>query len=137
MCLTVRLQPVGLEDADVRRLATDAPTSMGFGYEGRGILRRHPARLALHGCDLLTDEADWNAATWDMTWDAAAGLADSIDYFIRKAPQGLIAEAFWDGDRAESTVELSADAFLDLVRSGRLGTKTRYAVTPSRDIAQR
>jgi hypothetical protein len=139
VCLTVRVEPTALSGDALRRIAAEQVGSpIHFGYEGAGgILHRHPARLTLHACDLLTDGADWNAATWAMTPGAAAELADAFAFVLDRSPSGITAEARWDGDTPDTTTPLSRESFLELVRTGQLGTKDRYIVEPTRDIRRR
>ena len=129
----------GIDDDALRSIASHAiAQKVRFGYEGAGgLLHRHPARLSLHACDLLTDDADWNAETWDMSPEASAELADAFDLVLDRSRNGMVASALWDGDSAAGTQTLDRRAFIEIVRGGRLGTKTRYAVQPSRDIGGR
>lgn len=126
-------------DERLRQLAAAGPAGEArFRFEGRGgLLSRHPARLSLHACDLLADSADWNAVTWDMTTSGAESLAAAFAYVLDQSPDGVTADALWDGDHAETTLNVTEEAFLDLVRSGRLGTKVGYNVLASRVIARR
>ena len=79
-------------------------------------------------CSMLTDEADWNAPTWDIQPALLPHLANTFAFISEQAPNGFILEALWAGDKPERILELPLDELLDIVRSNRIGTKARYIV---------
>lgn len=79
-------------------------------------------------CSLLTDQADWGADTWDMDPDLLPKLAVTIEELSRHATLPMTVEALWVGDEPLKRVQLTLNAFLDIVRTGRLGTRTAYDV---------
>ena len=129
MCMTIKASSADVEPDRIVAIARAWPADKTpFYVDGRGGLRPKPIGFALHGCDLLSDEADWDAETWEMKPEALPKLADSFAWLFDQIDQGLIVEALWDGGRHGETVATSAPAFLEVVRAGAIGTKTRYVI---------
>ncbi len=129
MCLTISAEISGVDESGLKDIIRGWPESgLAFGAQGRGLLGRHRPRLAFHACDLLSDEADWNAPTWSMTPESLVELADLWARLFERVPGDVAVQALWDGDRAEIEQALSRAEFVDLVRQGALGTKTRYLI---------
>jgi hypothetical protein len=68
VCLTISIRATGLDVQAQKELSARFPALH------RGLfpaLRRGRGFLSVHGCDLLSDAADWDAATWAFTTDGA------------------------------------------------------------------
>jgi hypothetical protein len=131
LCLSVSAEIPRLDEAALRDLVRDWPeAALGFGVSGRGLLRRRRPRLEAHACDLLADDADWNASTWSMTPEGVATLTRVWIRLFDRFPGEVVAEVIFAGDRAEVEESLTRDEFLAIVKSGAIGTKTRYFVRP-------
>lgn len=135
MCLTIRLEPDIGEDRLRQISEFPAAQSMGWRFERPSRLGRHGARLVLHGCDLLAEDADWDAPTWSMRPAESARLADSIASLLRQAEDTAAIEALWEGERAGDDLRVSTASFVELVRRSAVGTRTRYLV--ARDVETR
>ncbi len=85
--------------------------------------------LDLHGCDLLSDEADWDAPTWNLTEPGRRKLADALIRVRDGQPGSWTFTALWHGDKVAHDVTLAADDLIELVRANRLGNFTRYVVS--------
>lgn len=84
--LTIRLEPQ-IGEERLRELSmSPAAHALGWRFERPSRLGRHAARLALHGCDLLAADADWDAPTWSMRPAETDRLADSTASLL--APSG-------------------------------------------------
>lgn len=79
-------------------------------------------------CGLLSDEADWSAATWAMLPELREPLARTLEHIAARAPAGTVVEALWAGDDALVEVAVTPAALGALARTGALGTRTRYLV---------
>jgi len=79
-------------------------------------------------CSMLTDEADWNALTWDIQPELLGNLALTLLFISERAPNGYIFEALWAGDKPEKNLEVSLNELLDIVQKNQIGTKARYIV---------
>lgn len=86
--------------------------------------------LAMDGCELLADTADWDAATWDMTPEAADRLAQTLAWVIGQVGEPIAVQALWEGEKPEREVATTPTELTELARQSRLGTKTRYLVRP-------
>jgi len=77
--------------------------------------------------DLLTDEADWDAETWDMDPEGLEELAVTLEWIFEQLPGDLTFQSTW-GDPIEHETRVSRSELLDVVRRGEIGTLTRYHV---------
>lgn len=129
MCLTIKVSAAALDPDQLLAIAQAWPEDrMPFHVDGKGWLRPRPVGFALHACELLSDDADWNADTWAMQADASTALTAAFAWLLDEIDGEITAEAIWEGDRATSEETTSRAAFLDLVSRSALGTKTRYTV---------
>ena len=130
MCLYVRVAAPDDSADSLREVAAAAhPDDIdGFAYEGPGFFRRHPPRVGLHACELLTDDADWNAATWSMTPAGRERLRASLAWLLPQLAGDVLVDALWDGDAPSDERRLSADELLAVIASGQVATRTRYVV---------
>ncbi len=80
----------------------------------------------VHG--LLTDDADWDASTWDMDREGLELLAGTLEWLFGELPGELTFEATW-GDGPDEEKQVTRTALLALVRASEIGTKTRYRVS--------
>lgn len=129
MCLTITVEVVGLSEQELGSLAREVSTAeLGFGTQGRGLLRRHEPRLAAHGCELLADDADWDAATWSMTDDGKRQLSAALERLFQHTTGDVRFSAIFDGDRVETEEAISRQELRRIAADGGLGTKTQYVV---------
>jgi hypothetical protein len=119
MCLGITLRAAGIDRKTSAQLALAHP-----------LLHRprFSSTLYVHGCELLTDDADWGAATWDMTRQGRQQLADAFDALFAAYAGQVAIEALWEGDKATTQEALSREQLLAKVRENEVGTKTRYLV---------
>jgi len=94
-------------------------------WRGNDIFLRFGGACA---CDLLTDQADWDAATWDLKQEALTPLAEAVKLITSMGPKGLVVEAFWGGDNSKETVEVTPDELAEIILKNQLRTRTSYAV---------
>jgi hypothetical protein len=80
-------------------------------------------------CSMLTDNADWNAATWEFQPMLLCDLASTFAFISERAPNGFAVEAVWIGDRVKESLEVSLDEFLEVVRRNTVATKAKYIVS--------
>ena len=76
----------------------------------------------------LTDQADWNAATWDMDPQMLEPLAVGIERLYDASKVGITVRAIWPGDDPQRFQRVTIDRMLAIVREGTVGTKTVYVV---------
>lgn len=79
-------------------------------------------------CSMLTDDADWNAPTWDIRPALLPHFAHTLKFIFEQAPKGFILEALWADYKPLENLELMLDELLDLVWANRIGTRARYIV---------
>jgi hypothetical protein len=129
MCLTITVEVADLSEQELGSLARAVSTGeLGFASQGRGLLRRHGPRLAAHGCELLAEDADWDAATWSMTDDGKRRLSAALGRLFQQTAGNVRFAAIFDGDRAETEEAISRRDLLEIVAAGELGTKTQYVI---------
>lgn len=130
MCVTIRLEPTPDMERRLRELSkSDRARALGWRFEGQSRLWRHGARMTLHACELLADDADWDAPTWSMSSTAAEQLAESFEALLDGLDGDVAVEALAEGDRPTDEKSIGRPQFVDLVRGGSLGTHTRYLVS--------
>lgn len=129
MCLTITVEIAGLDSRQLRGLAPAVSgDELDVAVQGPGLLRRHAPRLALHGCELLADEADWDAPTWAMTDQGTRRLAAFFERLFELASRDMSVSATWEGDQPDAENAISRSELLSMVSASSLGTKTRYLV---------
>ena len=140
MCLVITVELFGVEKKDAQLFAAEERASiMDLRFEGTtGLFNRGNPYLSLSergercACSMLTDNADWNASTWDMREDVLDALAESLLTIERLAGNGFVFEALWVGDRPTAEQRVTIDDLADRVRGNQVGTKVRYVVRPDK-----
>lgn len=94
----------------------------------------HGIRISAHGCDLLSEDADWDAPTWSMTPDAIAELERVWQVVFASTDGDIVLTAIWSDDDPTAEVALSRASFIQLTRASLIGTHTRYRITPTAAI---
>lgn len=129
MCLTITVEVADLSEQELGALAREVSTSdLDFSTQGPGLLRRHAPCLAVHSCELLSEDADWDAATWSMTDDGARKLSAALGRLCELTSGEVSVAALWDGGRAEMEQAISQQEFLRIAAASELGTRTRYVI---------
>jgi hypothetical protein len=80
-------------------------------------------------CSLLSDAADWDADFWATRPEILDQLARTLQIIVDEGPPRLTAEALWIGETPRQTSRVTAAELIELARSSRLGTKTRYELS--------
>ena len=92
--------------------------------KGKSHLKNLDVDLHSH----LTDQADWDAEYWDFESDFLQQYAQKLENLISKSESGITFEALWANENPQNFVELSPTEFLQIVRSNKIGTQTKYFV---------
>ena len=133
MCLTLSIK-LSEEDApDAARLARLFSVA---GDEGEVLIepvtgwfgKKTPYMGVGCACDLLTDDADWNASTWEMHPSLLSQLAEGLQSLRNDCEHGFQFEALWVGDKPEEVKTVSIEEMLRIVRESKIGTKTQYRI---------
>src|ERR1044071_2662612 len=101
MCLVISVELFGVPKRDPQLFtAQQRANTIDLRFEGMtGLFSRGNPRLSLSekgegcACSMLTDDADWNAATWDMRGDVVVAVADTLMTIPRR--NGFAFEALW------------------------------------------
>ncbi|MGB7922362.1 MAG: hypothetical protein WCF57_03880 [Pyrinomonadaceae bacterium] len=109
--------------------------NLDFHFDGATSLlgRGHP-HLSISekgescACSMLTDEANWNAPTWDIRKEVLPELALALLFISERASNGYTFEAIWAGDKPEKNLEVSLNEMIEIAQKNRIGTKARYIV---------
>jgi hypothetical protein len=133
VCLTLTITAPGAPPERLQAAeTTDAPLDVVF-WNGRRLLGRGSPSLGLSpkggcACEVLTDEADWDAPTWDMLPAARSDLATTLAQLAAVLPRPFSFQAIWISDTVDRDHSVSLDELLGLASEGRLGTRDRYTV---------
>jgi len=96
---------------------------------GRGISRFSIAEKDEGcACSMLTDNADWNAPTWDIRVEVLPDLALALLFISELASGSFNCQAIWSGEKPVRDVKVSLNELLALVQKNQIGTRTRYIV---------
>lgn len=125
MSLQMHVEFTGASPAKVRGLAQHA---QGLGLPVSYCRTPHPAISLDEAHAALTDQADWNAQYWDMDTAARLRLDGALRALYQIAPSDILVWAIWSGDRVAEERSVSLEELSEIVRDGRLETRTRYHV---------
>jgi hypothetical protein len=137
MCLTLIVRvPVSSREALIgaaaalppTALAVEPPRTTGHASRWPWAQPRDTEIVVSCLCELLTDEADWNDATWAMHPGAREMLAQTLEALTHASPSAVV-EVLWVGDRAVHEEKVSPAELAAITRASALGTKTRYVVS--------
>jgi hypothetical protein len=116
-----------LDKKRAKAIARDSRRQDGFTVVAQGRMFGGPWHLTIPQVhDLLTDEADSNAVTWEMDPGGVERLAVTLEWLYEELPGEFTFEALWGEEPIEKRV--SRAELLRIVRAGQLGTRSRYRV---------
>jgi hypothetical protein len=134
MCLFVTIKFDGLDRSQVTELVSNllpevkleirVPRKRWFGRDELYLSLSEDGGCA---CGFLTDDADWNAATWAMEPNIRPKLAATIRAIGKAVSCSMTFEAIWGG-KVTQTLEVELEQLAQLAENSRLGTTTRYNV---------
>lgn len=137
MCLAISLELTEMTKNEAEFLAGQQHPSkkleLHFNGTASSFGRGNP-RLSISevgegcACSMLTDDADWNASTWEFQPALLPLLASTLAFISERAPHGFLVEAVWAGDKRQEILEVSRDELLDIVRRNSMATKATYIV---------
>ena len=126
MCSIVEIRADALAPSEAKRIAARSEFLSVF---DRAL------DFSLHGCDLLSDDADWDARTWDMSAEAKAALHDALRVlFDEYSGQVTLTALWWEGADA-SPVPMQAvtrEEVLSLVDANAISTESGFEVSADR-----
>src|ERR1044071_2070122 len=76
-------------------------------------------------CSMLTDNADWNAPSWDFQAELLGDLECAFESICRQASNGFAVEALWAGDKPKKVLKVSCNELRKLVRENSISTSAR------------
>jgi hypothetical protein len=121
------IQAPWLDKKRAKTIARDSRRQDGFTVGAEGPLLSRPWRLSISRVhDLLTDEADWNAITWDMDPAGLERLAVTLEWLYEELPGEFTFQALWGEEPIEKRV--ARPELLRIVRAGQIGTRSRYRI---------
>jgi hypothetical protein len=142
MCLVVSVELLGVPKKEARLLTSERRLSdsieLRFGGMTRLFNRGNPLVFLSEigegcGCSMLTDNADWNAPTWDLREEVVGPLADKLVTIDREVANGFAFEALWVGDRPSIERRVTIGELVECVKTNQIGTKVRYVVLSGRN----
>ncbi len=90
-------------------------------------------RSFLEGVDIqmhdhLTDDANWDDEFWDFESEYLNEYSKKLQRIFSQSANGIEFQALWVGDNPNKIIELSLREFIEIVKSNKIGTKTKYVV---------
>lgn len=95
--------------------------------------RDNPPALVMHGCDLLSQDADWDAETWDMSVEGKAALRAALAVVLEEVSGPLDITALWHEGSDPPVVPMKSvtrTELLDTVGIGAVSAQAGYRVAP-------
>jgi len=125
MCLQVFLVPAVANKVGAERLSRVA---------GLRVEKRHGEfHISVDGgcsCSLMSDNADWNAPTWDLDPKVLDGLARALRLLAEEAG-GFELQALWIGDEPQTRSHSSLSKVVSDLQQNRLRNRHVYVVGKS------
>ncbi len=90
----------------------------------RSYLKKFDLQLHNH----LTEQADWDAEFWDFDPEYLVEYSKKLEEVISYSKEGIEFQALWVGENPNKFIELSPNAFLEIIRTNKIGTSTHYFV---------
>jgi hypothetical protein len=124
----------------IAEIASDAPARVSPGrlseVSGLSVTKmRRALRGALHfsgqpgcSCDLMSESADWNAATWALTPQAVRGLERAVELLIREARRFTFLAHWLGGNGPPTAVAVPAAELLRDIRQNQIRNNVVYKV---------
>ena len=128
----------------IAEIDADAPTRVGperlseaSGLSVTKLRRRSPGALHFSenrgcSCDLMTDSADWNAATWDLTPRARDGLERAVALLVREARRFTFIAHWLGGDGQPTVVDVSSKELRREIRENKVRNNVVYRIGRAR-----
>ena len=119
MCLGITVRSDGIDGKTSAQLARAHPLFHRPWFS---------SALYVHGCELLTEDADWDAPAWVMTEHGRQQLADALRSLFREYAGEVAVEALWEGEEATTHETVSREQLIVKVTENEIRTKKRYLV---------
>lgn len=98
--------------------------------------RKWSGALALHfsasggcSCDLLSDDAEFEAETWALESMRLPALAQAVEVLGKECKRFSFVAQWLNGETPRQTRALSRSALAELVRENRVGNNVLYVVS--------
>jgi hypothetical protein len=95
-----------------------------------GFLRRTPILEIPELHEYLTDDADWDADTWDFEPEGRERLARTLGWLYERLPDAFVFAATWGPDTIDE-LDIDRAELLTVVESNAVSTGTHYKVRPA------
>ena len=82
--------------------------------------------------DILTDDADWDAETWDMEREGLEHLERGVRSIYERSTIGIEVGIIFPPDKVEHFDTVSIEEMSSLIRNSALGTRTCYRLNKSK-----
>jgi len=128
MCVVIELSAESLTADEANRVASLSSVLSPL---------TDPPALAIHGCDLLSDDADWDAETWDMSSEGKAVLRDALTLVLGAVSGNVSMTALWhEGERPTVPMQaVTQSEMLELVAAGGVSARSGYRIAQSSSAA--
>ena len=136
MCLSLIITLPEEKQKNAKKIADKASTDKLIVFEEKRWFKKRSRFLFISkenrgcACDLLTDDADWDAETWDIIESYLPDLSLIISSLSEEIPEGFIFEALWAGDVQKGKLLVTAEELSKIIRSNKIKIKITYQVIP-------
>ncbi len=134
MCLTISIKLPRRYQTKADLIADKASTENFAVFKEKRWFGKLPRLLFLSSdagccaCDLLSDDADWNAHCWDFNESYLSSISEALFNISKEIKEDFLFQALWAGDRPSTTHEVTVAELSQIIIENKVETKATYHV---------
>ena len=119
-----------LDEDEAKRIADESRRADVMRLDAEQAGRKGPWLLEMPGVhEILVEGTEWDAVSWTLNDSGVERLARTFEWLEDELQGEFTFEVLWGDEPIDKLV--SREEFVRIVRTGRLGGRTRYRVMPS------
>jgi hypothetical protein len=119
-----------LDEDEAKRIAGESRRADIMRLDAERVGKKGPWLLEMPGVhEILVEGTEWDAVSWTLNESGVERLARTFEWLEDELPGEFTFEVLWGDEPIDKLV--SREEFVRIVRTGRLGGRTRYRVMPS------
>jgi hypothetical protein len=119
-----------LDEDEAKRIAGESRRADIMRLDAERVGKKGPWLLEMPGVhEVLVEGTEWDAVSWTLNESGVERLARTFEWLEDELPGEFTFEVLWGDEPIDKLV--SREEFVRIVRTGRLGGRTRYRVMPS------
>jgi hypothetical protein len=119
-----------LDEDEAKRIADESRRADVMRLDAERVGRKGPWLLEMPGVhEILVEGTEWDAVSWTLNESGVERLARTFEWLEDELPGEFTFEVLWGDEPIDKLV--SREELVRIVRTGRIGGRTRYRVMPS------